>query len=90
MLIVFQAAKHTFINERYFLIKLFVFFERTIIQAESLFVLKNLNLPPRIYGISIKRYHRKGVLSHRFSLLMKSLINFKDRVDFEVSQRPGF
>ena len=50
MLIVFQAAKHTFINERYFLIKLFVFFERTIIQAESLFVLKDLNLPPEYMG----------------------------------------
>ena len=27
--------------------------------------------------------------SHRFSVFLKSLINFKDRVDFEVSQRLG-
>ena len=26
--------------------------------------------------------------SHRFSLLINSLINFLDRTDFEVSQRP--
>ena len=55
-----------------------------IINPRVLRRLRNLVFFKKIFFFWLRLH-----LSHRFSLPIKSLINFKDMVDFEVSQRLG-